>query len=51
MSTQPDPDLDNLDNLLSYGDSESRVIHFKEVKKNPLLGFLSDNNLGLINLI
>ena len=48
MSTQPDPELDN---ILSYVESESRVIHFQEVKKTNTLGFFSDNNLGLINLI
>jgi hypothetical protein len=48
MSTQPDPDLDN---LLSYVESESWVIHFKEVKETHILGFFSDNNLALINLI
>ena len=35
MSTQPDPELDNLDNLLSYLKSEPRGFHFKEVKETP----------------
>jgi hypothetical protein len=48
MSTQPDPDLDN---LLSYVERESRVIPFQEVKENPILVFFLVNNLGLINLI